>query len=396
MVVGPRIVGGMRASAVGLVLLAGCTTYDFEPVNALAIAQTVKKVEIGVNPPKPALFLVVDKSGSMDQPVTPTVTRMEAMKSAMGQFLTQSGSTAHLGMLPFPAGGTSSCEGGDIANVAVPLDQGDEDGARLAQAALGVKVAIDGLRAAGGTPTALTMRAIGTYPPMLERDRDRFAVLLTDGLPNCNPANDPQAMTCTCTIAPRPASCTVTVGAQVLNQCLDDQGSADEIDLLKVKGIRTIVIGFGTDVANAEGAATMARMAAAGGFTRPCTTSADCNAGDSCNPGGVDPCGRPTSTCGQSFFQAGNAAELGRAMEAIRASVTCDPCLQVMAARPSDAALVSVLIDDLPTATGPDTWVFRDSATAPTVEFVGGLCARLRASNATDPVTVEIRSVESL
>jgi len=394
----------MRATACWLgLLVVGCQTYDFEPVKPLAIAQTVKKVTIGVNAPKPALFLVVDKSGSMSTEVSAGVTRMDAMKSAMGAFLTQSGSSAHLGMLPFPQDGAGmACSGGDVASVAtvgVPIDEGSDDDARLAQVADAVKRSIDALSPSGGTPTNATMRSVATYEPLLrQKDRDRFAVLLTDGLPNCNDELAPVKTTCTCT-APKASptsACEATDGMRLRNQCLDDQGSAAAVDLLRGKGVRTIVIGFGTDVANPDGAATLASMAAAGGFTRPCTTNADCNAGDTCNGGGVDPCGRPASTCGQSFFQAGNASELGRVLDAIRDATACPPCLHVLTSPPSDPSYLSVLIDGVPTQAGPDSWQFRASGTAPGIEFVGALCTRLMQSTVSAPIDVEIRSVEQL
>ena len=388
---------------VGALGAAACQTYDFEPVTPLAIAQTVKEVNIAAKPLKPALFLVVDKSGSMGLEVSPGVKRIDAMKSAMGTFLTQAGSSAHLGMLPYPASveAMQLCAGGDIANVAtagVPLDEGDEDDARLGQVAMTVKSAIDGLQPGGGTPTNATMRSLTTYQPLLSKDRDRFAVLLTDGLPNCNDELDPQLTTCTCT-QPKgspTSACQASDGMRLRNQCLDDQGSAAAVDLLNVKGVRTIVIGFGADVANPLGAATLAQMAAAGGFTRPCKLDSDCNAGDTCSPGGVDPCGRPASTCGQSYFQAGNAAELGRVLQAIKDSVTCPPCLQVITAPPSDPSLISVIVDGAPTQSGPDTWQYRDNATAPGVEFVGALCSKLMNSTTLDPVRVEIRTIEAL
>jgi hypothetical protein len=385
---------------VGVLAAAGCQTYDFEPQPTVAIAQTVKKVYVGAKPLKPALMLVVDKSGSMLTPVSGGVTRMDALKSAMGTFLTQDGSAAHLGMLPFPATESpkNSCAAGrlsDLSTLGVPMDEGDEDDARLSQEAQRVKAAIDALPAEGGTPTAMTMRALTTYQPLLARDRTNFAVLLTDGLPNCNDENAPVASTCSCTQAGL-MQCQVPENGRTQNLCLDDQGSSREISLLAGKGVRTIVIGFGTDVANPEGAATLAQMATAGGFTRPCTTNADCNAGDTCSPGGVDPCGRPASTCGQNFFQAGNASELGRVLQAIRDSVTCPSCLQVLAARPSSPDLISVIIDDVPTQPGANTWTYRDSATAPGIEFAGELCRRLMESTTVDPVRVEIRTVEAL
>ncbi|MBK7863098.1 MAG: adventurous gliding motility lipoprotein CglB [Archangiaceae bacterium] len=392
---------GMKVTGLGLMgLLCACQVYDFQPVVPLGLAQIIKDVNITASPPKPALMLVVDKSRSMTTPLVGGGSRMTAMQAAMDTFLTNSGAAAHLGMLPFPTDvmPANSCLNGDVANFAtigVALDQGDEDDARLTRVAAQVKTAIDVLVPNGGTPTGATMRTLGTYPPLLAKQRDNFAVLLTDGLPNCNPDLAPQASTCTCTASlPAGSPCQVAEGGRVQNQCLDDQGVSAEIALLAEKHIRTIVIVFGTDVDNVEGKRTLGQMATAGAFTRPCTTSADCNSGDTCNSGGVDPCGRPASTCGQNYFTAGNAAELGKVLDAIKASVTCPTCLQVIAP-PSDPALISVLVDGDALQPGPDTWEFRQSTTAPTIEFLGALCDRLKKSTVADPVHVEIRSVQT-
>jgi len=52
----------MRATALGLLLgVVGCQTYDFEPTQPVGIAQQIKVVDFGELPPRPALFLVVDK-----------------------------------------------------------------------------------------------------------------------------------------------------------------------------------------------------------------------------------------------------------------------------------------------------------------------------------------------
>src|SRR5205823_14152536 len=111
---------------------------------------------------------VVDKSGSMDLAADPSCsgscpTRLEEMKAAMDTFLSGSGSVAHLGMLPFPA--DNACGAGDLSNAA-PLDTGDDDDARLAQAALALKTKIDALTASGGTPTGATLTQLGAYPPL--------------------------------------------------------------------------------------------------------------------------------------------------------------------------------------------------------------------------------------
>jgi hypothetical protein len=368
---------------IALLMLAGCQTYDFEPVETLAIAQQERIVDIAAKPLKPNLFLVVDKSGSMRDPAcTGCPSKMSELKSAMDTFLSGSGSVAHLGMMPFPEG--DMCGPGNIAT-AEQLDEGDDDDTRLASQALLVKNKIDALQPGGGTPSGDTLKQLATYQPMLQKNRASYAVFLTDGAPNCNPSLDPN--TCVCTAAgARPCQ------SGTNNQCLDDVGTANEIALLKDKGIKTIVIGFGSDVTGAN----LSTLAAAGGFSRPCMVNADCGAGDTCNAGGTDLCGRPARTCGQNFFRAGNATELGSVLDAIRASITCPPCFLPLKSRPSDPSFVSVSVNGDSLASGPDTWSYRDDPTSPAVEFVGHTCAMLMESTADKPVHVEVRSVEAL
>ncbi len=284
----------MRAIVAGLLIgVSGCATYDFEPVTPLALGQSIKVVDIGATPLKPNMFLVVDKSGSMKGPVDPTcvgagcLSRLASMQQAMDSFLTTSGNIAHLGMVTFPS--DALCGPGDLT-LGVPLDVGDDDDARLAQSALVVKAQLDSLSPNGGTPTGATMGSLLSIDGLHSRDHSNYAVLLTDGAPNCNSAND--AATCTCTDPTFQGHC--AVGAA--NECFDDTGSASQIALLADKSIKTIVIGFGADVSGSAGATALQAMAAAGGFVRPCQMDSDCGAGDTCSPGGVDVCGRPAST----------------------------------------------------------------------------------------------------
>jgi hypothetical protein len=374
-----------------ILCLCACQSYDFEGIKPIAIAQTVKEVEINAAPLKPNLFLVVDKSGSMKDKVDPSCTgscptKIAALQGAMDTFLTQSGSAAHLGMFAFPTNAT--CGPGDITQ-AVQLDVGNDDSTRLAQAALLVKTQIDLLVPNGGTPTGATLHQLSTYTPLQARDRSNYAVLMTDGEPNCNPAND--VNTCTCT-TPGVSPC----NSGPSNLCLDDTGTASEIALLKDKGIKTIVIGFGADVAGSGGASVLATLAAAGGFSRPCSSGADCDPGDSCNAGGVDLCGRAASVCGHSFFQAATGNDLGKALDAIRAATTCPPCFQSLNARPSNPSLITVLVDGMAVTSGPDTWTYHDDPATPSIEFQGNLCSKLEASTSDLPVNLEIRTVESL
>ncbi|HSP77727.1 MAG TPA: VWA domain-containing protein, partial [Myxococcaceae bacterium] len=64
----------LSALVVGLlggVFAAGCQTYDFEPVEPLALAQTTETRRIEARERKPNLMLLVDTSGSMTDPVDP-------------------------------------------------------------------------------------------------------------------------------------------------------------------------------------------------------------------------------------------------------------------------------------------------------------------------------------
>jgi hypothetical protein len=381
----------MKTRMAVILCLCACQTYDFDPVTPMAIAQTVKEIEVNASPLKPNLFLVVDKSGSMRDPVDPAcsgtcVTKIAALQGAMDTFLTQSGSAVHLGMFAFPTDAT--CGPGDITR-AVQLDVGNDDDTRLARAALLVKTQIDLLEPSGGTPTGATLHQLSTYSPLQARDRSNYAVLMTDGEPNCNPAND--ANTCTCTT---PGATPCASGSS--NLCLDDTGTASEIALLKDKGIKTIVIGFGADVSGASGASGLATLAAAGGFSRPCQSASDCDPGDSCNAGGVDLCGRAASVCGHSFFQAANGTDLGKALDAIRAATTCPPCFQSLNARPANPSLISVLVNGAAVKSGPDSWTYHDDPATPSIEFTGSLCTELEHSTPAAPVQLEVRVVEPL
>jgi hypothetical protein len=382
----------MNVRLVVVVVVSGCQVYDFQEVHPIAVAQQVKEVDVTAQPLKPNLFLVVDKSGSMSGPVEPTCTgascqsRIAALQQAMDTFLTQAGSSVHLGMVSFPSNNT--CGLGDLAK-AVPLDEGDDDDTRLGQAATLVKSQIDLLVPGGGTPTGATLHALKDYGPLHARDRANYAVLLTDGAPNCNP--DLDANTCTCT-----TSGATPCSSLGNNLCLDDTGTAAEVALLRDQGIKTIVVGFGADVAGASGASVLSTFAAAGGFSRPCTTDADCGAGDTCNSGGVDQCGRPASTCGHPFFQAGNAGELGKVLDAIQKSIQCPVCNLVLNTVPTDPRLITVLVDGQALPQGPDTWAYRPGELTAAIEFLGATCQELEQSTPAKPVHIEVRVVEPL
>src|SRR5438105_15917724 len=119
-----RAMKAMRALLAAAVLVTACQTYDFEPMSPRAIAQTTQSYSVNAHQLKPDMMILLDKSGSMGNPLTPSAscvctyggnascnettcpTRMGQMKTAMGQFLMNSGRVARTRMKIFKTKGT--------------------------------------------------------------------------------------------------------------------------------------------------------------------------------------------------------------------------------------------------------------------------------------------------
>jgi hypothetical protein len=410
------ILSALAMGLVGGVLATGCQTYDFEPVEPLAIAQTTEVRTIQARDPKPNLMLLVDKSGSMAVPLNPALsvcqrngevcgdsfacdarceTRWSALQKAMTDFLGASGSIARMGLATYPS--NDSC--GSTGNISIALPAADkEDDATLvgnAQSVLSEIMSIKGWssvagdkKVEGGTPTAESLRYVGNLPEMQTEARADFVVLLTDGLPNCNESYpDPYPSTrCFCTVGD---SCQFTPNIG----CLDTDASVAAVRALREKQIKTIVIGFGADFnsstpSGVRGAQTLNAMAAAGEFPRTCAQDTDCGAGDTCN--------KTAGACNRGFYLAGNRDELIAALRQISEKVQItDPCKLIFnnpAQRPTAEELVVVYINGERLAVGADTWRLLDDKSG--VEFLGSTCQRIKSSSTSNPVNIEVRAVQ--
>jgi hypothetical protein len=398
------------------VLAAGCQTYEFQPVDPLAIAQTTQSAKVVGRNLKPTLMFLIDNSGSMNfpsnasdpacpaqcnngGPVCPATcpTRISELRTAMNTFISQNGSLAWMGMAIFPTGTAAnmSCTPTQAGDVRVQLapDPADADAA-VATASNAVNAEIKKLAPAGGTPTADSLRFMTNYAP-LQSDREDFVVLLTDGLPNCN-SNNPNTCTnvgaCKCTLA----NCTGTFCVQ---GCLDKDNSATAITELRKKNVRTIVIGFGADTAAGDGPDSLNAMAQAGGFARTCpnSTDAECGAGNTCNTA--------TKICNKQFYQATSAKELSDALKEIANNIANKtPCLYTLEDTPSDARFLAVIVDGK-TVPGnqPDSWVYAKGncnaagmCTGSKVTFQGALCNKVTMATQANPVQVEFRIVQGI
>lgn len=408
------------------VLTSACQTYDFEPVEPLAISQTTETRIIEARARKPNLMLLVDTSGSMMAPVNPALpacrvngsvcnelnpcdvktcpTRWSDLQDAMTSFLAESGTIARIGLATYPDPKNDMEGFGCQASTGlkVPLPTGDvEDDGTLKQNADKVtaellaiknnKVATSDVTPTGGTPTSESLKYLAKLQELQGTDRTDFVVLLTDGLPNCNsnypsPYGVPNS-SCFCILQSCNNEYARTIG------CLDTDASVAAVSALRnpqdeKRDIKTIVIGFGTDFkantdAGRRGAATLNGMAMAGGFERQCATNADCGTDDTCTAG----------KCNRRFFQAENKTQLSEALRAIAERVVAEkPCeLRISPdERPTSEELMVVYLNGERLSPGPDTWVMKD----PGIVFQGSTCARIEASSPASPANIEVRAVQ--
>lgn len=394
------------AAAVGAL---GCQTYDFEPVRPLAIAQTTQSRTVTATRLTPNVMILLDKSGSMANPINPggscncmfpgcveatCPTRIGQVRSAMGQFLMGSGGdVARFGLTIYPSG--MVCTPAGSSEQLTQIKPANDDSATLKAWSSAINDQIQTQTVVGGTPTGDSLRFVGGIPELNADDaRDDFVLLLTDGLPNCNAVNPNSCTaptTCKCTLAG--GNCGTMASDMFCKLgCLDLDGSVQAVkDLRSVAqhagGIKTIVVGFGSDFGSGDGFDTLNAMAIAGGFSRTCPNSLN----SECGTGGV--CDTNTKLCQTAFYAAANATELATALLQIRDILNAQTvCTYVLDAAPTTNDLVSVIIDGDATVSGPDTWELN----AGTITMKGALCDKLMKSDTAHPVKVEIRVVQAL
>jgi hypothetical protein len=411
----------MRVTLILLCALVatGCQTYDFEEVPALAISQSTKIRRVETRKAKPNMMLLVDTSGSMTEPVNPALpactpggvkcgaptnpcdtvrcpTRWSSLQNAMQGFLTSSASVARFGLATYPdVGGAvrDDCGGTTGLTVALPSTEAD-DAVTLEKNAQSVNAQLQAIRnhsadpkvktPDGGTPTSVSLQFLGTYEPLRSELRSNFVLLLTDGLPNCNPDNATPypSPNCRCTLS-NPEFC-MSAPFSTLG-CLDQDGSVTAVKALKDKGIQTIVIGFGSETASGTGTDVLTAMAREGGFTRTCAQDTDCGTGDTCD--------ESVGRCNRLFYQAANGEQLAEALRKISDEVSGEEaCLLrfAEAERPSAEELVVVFLNEERVPAGDDTWRLRDEG----IVFLGSTCARLERTTTADPVDIEVRAVQ--
>lgn len=376
--------------------VGGCQIAEFERVTPMTVAQTPQKAIVANRQLKPNVMLVLDTSGSMLLPVDATspqcapgcgtasapcaagcATRSSAVKTSIDAFLATSVANARVGLTTFPA--DSLCSAPTSQRIELPPPSRDDvsQASLLEARAQEARAVVQAVQPMGGTPTAATLRFVGELPGLQDASdyRDDYALLLTDGLPNCNDAHPAQL----CGGSPTPAqeqacACTVSSCASSLcsRGCLDADATLETVRALRAKNIRTIVLGFGAEVVTGDAPRVLAELAHAGGMERICGTT----------------------VCDVPFYRAGTADELADALRKVLFDIHLTPCEYWLEARPSSPELLSVLVDGADVQPGPDTWNYDFAGSK--VFFTGPLCAQLEASTTRTPVSLEFRIVEVL
>jgi hypothetical protein len=438
----------VRRAALFALLTGGlaCQTYDFEPVAPLSVRQTATAVDVQATPNKPNLMLLVDKSGSMDQPIdasdpdchvggingplcgdpakqnlcTTAVcpTRWSELSSAITAFLQAQPLVGRYGLtlFPEPESAQGGCAPTTHSTAPIPPGASGDDDSVLQAAAAAARTSLAAVTSGttgsipgptitgGGTPTSGSLAYLLTRETVLQdSSRENIVLLLTDGLPNCDAALNNLAGTaaCQCTFGPLPEDCPTDTTPFPGAGCLDADKAVEVIQLMGSAKIQTFVIGFGADTGAASARDTLQRMAVAGAIKHPRA----CPGVPPNQPCAADnPCDLSTGLCTKQYYQATDAASLGDVLESI-SEVLDAVCERPLTEIPDDPALLSVTVDGRPYLQSPTTWTYvpptgltPKGKPGPAVVFVDGqpLCNMLKASTAQNPVKVEIRILKVL
>ncbi len=272
----------------------------------------------------PDMLLVVDISGSMCSPLISGLggsmdTKLTVMKRVLSSQVRDKEARINFGLMLFPQGG--ECGAGRVRNPIAP---------RNADAIVST---LDSLRSdffgcgfanTGATPTAPSIdEARAYYSSIPENPIGRYALLATDGLPNCG--------------EPLPEGGTAPT--------VDETVAA--IGALRREGVQTYVVGFGFDLTGDPDA--LMRMATAGGTGRP--------------------------------YSASNEAELSAALDAIAAEIIPPSCTVELEGPTRDPSLFLVRFDGgepIPRDPARRTGWDYDPATN-TITFYGPSCTRLQS-----------------
>ena len=412
-----------------LVVAVACQTYDFVPVTPLSLSQQESSTPIVVRKFKPNVMVLVDKSGSMDLPVVPSLpgctrngalcgsgdtaklnpcnvttcpTRWSELNLALDPFLQAQAQTVRLGLAffpePTPLADEPNCVPTSAARVDLPADPDDDSPATLGALSESARLALSSVKSdrpagpngtGGATPTGASLQFFSTYTPLLNPFRQDLLVLLTDGLPNCNGAIPTARCVCTASANRCPPQSSTSL------DCLDKDRTVQAVQDLASRGVHTVVIGLGDDTrgtldAGVDAAIVLQDLALAGAYPRRCPGpqhDQSCGAGNPCL-GGV---------CQRQYYQAQDSAGLGAALADITANLDREPCLRSIFPAPTSEELILLSLNGTRYPPGDQTWHYVPPAQGgPAIRFLGELCRVIENTTAQNPAQLDLRLLRVL
>jgi len=276
----------------------------------------------------PDMLLIVDISGSMCTPLglLPTgPSKLSIMKMALTAQVMEKEARINFGLMLYPAS-SSACAPGTVS---VPI--APRNASPIVTRLSALRDDLFGCAAAnsGATPTHTSVDAARAYYSTIPVNPvGRYALLATDGLPNCG-ATLPDGST---------------------EETVDETVTA--IGALRAAGINTYVLGFGSGFGSDPTA--LNRMATAGGTTRP--------------------------------YSATSASELDAALDTIAAEVIPPSCTIALEGPARDPRLFQVSFDGGPLIPRDPThsrgWDYDPSTN--TIIFYGADCTTLQSGRVTN------------
>jgi hypothetical protein len=291
-----------------------------------------------VDPPN--IYFLLDRSGSMAQ-----LNKWPNVQTVLEKLVIALGPRASVGAAVFPDPNQDQCAPG--VEVFSPT-RGDAPAGTAGPTAASLTTVLHRIPAAGGTPTATTLASL--LPRLMSLPGKTFAILATDGGPNCNAGARCNLNHCTSNIdsmsncKPEPNCCDPQY-ANGPELCLDTQPTVDAVAAIAAAKIPVYVVGV---PGSAPYAQVLDQLAQAGGTARA---------------------GEPQYYA----IDTADTAALLQVLSGIAAKIT-GTCTLDLGSTPPDPDLVNVFFDEraLPQM-GPDGWMLDGN----TVTVLGASCQKI-------------------
>lgn len=277
----------------------------------------------------PNLYFVLDRSGSMSDPIDPddplSEPKLDASRGAIETVLQAVGHRVQYGAAVFPSDGGDGCNAG---HETFPTQRGDSVAAAAGQSGViltRLMNTLAGYPPSGGTPAGATLRVLSE--PLSRLEGTSYVLLFTDGGPNCNYQAACTSNSCIPDIERVRLQSGEVCGIDLL--CCSDEdfsdaraGCIDESTVhaiadLEASGVSTYVIGLpGAD----PYADVLNRMAVAGGRAR-------------------------VGNAAEAYYAVDSTPDLVETLSAITLNLALS-CEIELSAAPPDANDVNVYFDD--------------------------------------------------